>query len=103
MLSEIYKLGLIHIPSDRDRLALTLDMKIYENVLIGLHRNCIFANLRITITWGKVKTFTKELVKRFSISVSDINAKARSLSGGNRQRHILTREPSKRCQSYSGL
>jgi len=55
------------------------------------------------VSWEKVKTFTKELVKRFSITVSDINAKARSLSGGNRQRHILAREPSKRCQSYSGL
>lgn len=95
--SYIYKQGLIHIPSDRDRLALALDMKIYENVLIGLQRNPAYHHniiLRL-INWDTVKKFAKELIKRFSITAESLDAKVRALSGGNRQRLVIARELSK--------
>jgi simple sugar transport system ATP-binding protein len=89
--SEIYRLGIIHLPSDRDRLTLAPDMKIYENALIGLQRSGIFLYKKLVtaISWRRVRTFARELVKTFSIAASDIDAKARSLSGGNRQRLVL--------------
>ncbi len=94
---EIYRYRLIHIPSDRERLALALDMKIYENVLIGLQRSPAYHSRSVPgfISWSSVKKTARDLVNRFSISIESLNAKARSLSGGNRQRLVIARELSK--------
>jgi len=94
---EIYRLGLIHIPDDRDRLALALDMKIYENALIGLQRSSRFmlSGIGALISWKRVKDFTQDLIRGFSIAAGSINMRARALSGGNRQRLVLARELSK--------
>lgn len=95
--SEIYRHGLIHIPSDRDRLALALEMKVYENFLIGLQRNSEYHVHGIPglISWNKVKKAARELVQRFSISVESLDTRVRALSGGNRQRLVIARELSK--------
>lgn len=95
--SYIYKQGLIHIPGDRDRLALALDMKIYENVLIGLQRSPAYRHNTIPwlINWDSVKKTARRLIESFSIAAESLDTKARALSGGNRQRLVIARELSK--------
>jgi len=72
-------------------------MKIYENAVIGLQRSGRFEHpgIKIAISRKRVREFTRDLIKSFSIAAGSINMRARALSGGNRQRLVLARELSK--------
>jgi simple sugar transport system ATP-binding protein len=93
---EIYRLGVAYIPSDRDRLALALNMRLYENMLIGLQRDRRYLD-RVpgVIRWSTVKKKSWELIRVFSIAARDPYSIVKTLSGGNRQRVVLARELSK--------
>ena len=79
------------IPEDRHRQGLGYSpMKVWENNILGLHRNTKFRNKFLLIR--RKEEFTLNNVEEFSIMLSSIHQATESLSGGNQQKVILSRE-----------
>ncbi len=106
---EIRKVGAALIPEDRTKTGLILDMNLEENILLGKHRDREFLAGSFTISWTKVRNFVRKLVERFSIVAPSTLTSVRSLSGGNQQKVVVSRELSSEptfvlaCQPTRGL
>ena len=106
---EIRKAGASLIPEDRVKTGLILEMNFEENVILGKHRDREFLSGQIAISWARVRRFAKKLIERFNILVHDTAASVKSLSGGNQQKVVVSRELSSEpvfvlaCQPTRGL
>ena len=83
--------GLGHIPGDRHRSGLVLDMTVSENLILHTHYRTPFAR------WGhlsfrKVAEQARNLIQRFDIRAAGAHLPVRLLSGGNQQKVVLARE-----------
>jgi simple sugar transport system ATP-binding protein len=79
------------IPEDRHRDAMVLEMSLVENVALrGLSEH------RGYLDWRVLRESTADLVNRFDVRASGVEAKAQELSGGNQQKLILARELAER-------
>jgi simple sugar transport system ATP-binding protein len=87
---EFYKKGLAYIP-DNILDGLVLDMTLTENAILKLYRTSGFSMNHI-VDWETAKRYTSEIVKNLEIKTPSIDVKIKSLSGGNLQRFILSRE-----------
>lgn len=83
------KLG--HIPEDRQHRGLVLDFLMYENVPLEKYLEQPYSNGFILNYPNIIKNATK-LVKEFDVRPTNVNAYAKSYSGGNQQKIILGRE-----------
>ncbi len=92
---DLYKRGISHIPGDRERFGLVLEFSVTENGVISRQWEPIFTK-GFRLDWGSVKRYVSWLVKRFNVVTSSLDAPAKSLSGGNRQRLLVGRELSKK-------
>jgi simple sugar transport system ATP-binding protein len=90
--------GLVHIPEDRHLRGLILTFSVEENAILGQHRQPRFAVGPWAQRRRAIRTYARELVEKFSVSVPSLSAPARTLSGGNQQRLILARELSRAPQ-----
>jgi simple sugar transport system ATP-binding protein len=83
--------GVGHIPEDRHGMGLMIDLSVIDNsILREYKRPPIARGLRIDQT--ETNRFTKELVKRAEVKVSNLKSPVRHLSGGNQQRLLAGRE-----------
>jgi len=92
---ELYKMGLSHIPEDRDRMGLALDMNVLENSILGRQDEPEFLQKPARLNWRRIEEYARSLVEKFNVVAPSLRAPARSLSGGNRQRLVAGRELSK--------
>ncbi|NAY89769.1 MAG: ATP-binding cassette domain-containing protein [Desulfurococcales archaeon] len=92
---KLYTMGLAHIPEDRQKTGLILDMSVAENSILGIHRKRDFLRPMMIFNENKIKEHVERLIQQYEIVVSKINAPARSLSGGNQQKVVVGREFSK--------
>jgi len=88
---EIRRQGLAHVPGDRISVGSNRSSSVAENLIARRHRQEPFSkkgwtNLQI------VNKFAEDLVDRFNIKTSSINALASTLSGGNLQKVVVARE-----------
>ncbi|HAJ32452.1 MAG TPA: ABC transporter ATP-binding protein [Candidatus Atribacteria bacterium] len=89
---EFFTRGRIaHIPEDRLLRGLIVDFPLYENFILGLQDNKPFAK-GIFLDIIKVKEFSQELLYKYDIRGSNIEALADTLSGGNQQKVVIARE-----------
>ncbi len=88
---EIYRSGIGHIPSDRQKHGLVLDFSVQNNMVLEIYNSKNFSH-RFILQKGKIKSFAKRLIKSFDVRPTDENKLARDLSGGNQQKVILARE-----------
>ncbi len=87
-------LGLGHVPEDRHRRGLLLDLSLAENLLLGrLDEYTRFASI---LDRRRLAADAARLLERFDVRPADPAAPARSLSGGNQQKVVLARELSLR-------
>jgi simple sugar transport system ATP-binding protein len=87
----IRKIGVAYISEDRHQQGLVLPMKVWENCILGSHRDKRFSSgFRLLI--NNILSFTREKVKEFNISLGSIFSPVKNLSGGNQQKVILARE-----------
>ena len=93
---ELYDAGMAHIPEDRTRMGLILDMTVTENAILGLQWRKEFQRWVGTIDWGKARRHTERLINEFEIVAPGVDAPVKSLSGGNQQKLIVAREVSKK-------
>jgi simple sugar transport system ATP-binding protein len=91
---EILDAGLGHVPEDRQRDGLVMSMTVADNLVLNTPRRAPFAR-RGTRNLKAVSANAGQLVERFDIRTTGIDATAGSLSGGNQQKVIVARELSR--------
>lgn len=89
---EIRKHSVGLIPEDRRLMGLVLDMNVAENTILGRQWDMRFRGKGLAIAWLKVKDYASTLIKKFEIVVQSTNSPAKSMSGGNQQKVVVSRE-----------
>jgi simple sugar transport system ATP-binding protein len=87
---EIIKHDVGQIPEDRMGAGLLLDMSIAENLVLEIRNDPRFEK-KYMIDNEQVRQNAERLVKEYSISCASVDARARTLSGGNMQKAILAK------------
>ncbi|MFW6409920.1 MAG: ABC transporter ATP-binding protein [Halanaerobiales bacterium] len=89
--SKIIETGLSYVPEDRHHRGLILDFSLYENMILGKHRQPPYAR-GMHLNYSKIKKTARKLIKEYDIRTPDESVLAKSLSGGNQQKVIIARE-----------
>jgi simple sugar transport system ATP-binding protein len=87
--AERRRLGLAHVPEDRHRRGLLVDLALDENLLLGRDHSYARAGL---IDRRALDADAARLVERFDVRPADVRARAGALSGGNQQKLVMARE-----------
>lgn len=88
---QITEHGLGHIPEDRQRHGLILDMSIEENMMLQTYHQLPFSSGTI-LQHKDITENSDRLVEEFDVRTQSSKSTARSLSGGNQQKVIIARE-----------
>lgn len=88
---EIIDSGVGHIPEDRHKRGLVLQYSLFENSILGIHRNKPFTK-GIVMNYSVIKEHCDKLIKEFDVRTPNNEVTASSLSGGNQQKLIAARE-----------
>ena len=90
----IMSAGIGHIPEDRQKRGLILDYSLFENSILGIHKNAPFSK-GIVMNYSEIRKHCDELICEFDVRTPSGDVNAQSLSGGNQQKLIAAREISK--------
>jgi ABC-type uncharacterized transport system ATPase subunit len=88
---EILEEKIAHIPEDRHRRGLVMNMSIKENLMLMNYYKEPFAK-GIMVDWDFIEKHSEDLVEQYNVKTPGIDVKAKNLSGGNQQKVILGRE-----------
>ena len=91
---EITEDGISHIPEDRHKRGLILKYSLYENSVLGMHKNKPFSK-GLIMNYKAIREHCQKLIKDFDIRTPNDEVDASSLSGGNQQKLIAAREITK--------
>lgn len=91
---KIIKAGTSHIPEDRLRHGLEMDMSLAYNLVIQSFYEAPYAKMGI-LQWPAIADHANKLVKQFDVKITSIEEAAGSLSGGNQQKAVVARELSR--------
>jgi simple sugar transport system ATP-binding protein len=89
-----HRLGMAHIPEDRQRQGLVAGMTVAENLVLTRYHSKEFSS-GVQVNWAKVLVTANNLVSEYDIRASGVGAIASTLSGGNQQKVIVARELSR--------
>nr|WP_208414807.1 ABC transporter ATP-binding protein [Paenibacillus castaneae] len=89
--------GMSHIPQDRHKHGLVLDFTVSENTVLQTYYHPEINQHGFINTKARDAMATR-LVQEFDVRTSGIDAKVRSMSGGNQQKVIIAREIDKNPQ-----
>ncbi len=88
------KISIAHIPQDRQKYGMVSDYTIAENVMLGRQREEKFSTV-FAIKNKNVFSYTDDLIERYDIRPADVEVVMGSLSGGNQQKVVVSRELTK--------
>lgn len=91
---EIIDAGVGHIPEDRHKRGLILKYSLFENSIMGIHKDKPFSK-GIVMNYKAIKEHCNKLIEEFDVRTPNNEIMAASLSGGNQQKLIAAREISK--------
>lgn len=83
--------GVVHIPSDRQRQGLALDLTLIDNAILTRHSDPAFAHFG-WLRRAACADFAASIVRDFDVRTSLLRASAATLSGGNQQKFVVGRE-----------
>lgn len=90
-IKERKDIGIGYVPSDRHKRAMVESFSIKENFLLGYQDLEQFSSFNF-IKDAELKSVSENNVNKFNIKVGSMNDTISSLSGGNQQKVILSRE-----------
>ncbi len=93
----VFARGLAHVPEDRIKRGLVVEMDVAENLILGLHMQKEFGS-RISMNRRAIAENARLLITKYDIRPMNPEALARGLSGGNQQKVIIARELSRNTQ-----
>ncbi|MFC0491402.1 Arabinose import ATP-binding protein AraG [Listeria grayi] len=91
---KITEAGLGHIPEDRHKHGLVLEMSIGENIALQTYYKKPISNHGF-INHRSMYDFARKLIEEYDVRTSNEYVPAKSLSGGNQQKAIIAREVSR--------
>jgi len=94
--AERIRLGISHVPEDRQKRGLILDFSVMENLILGSQGKPEFTTGRVRLDFKKTSDYTEKLVADFSIKTPSKDTLVRNMSGGTQQKVILAREFSRK-------
>lgn len=83
--------GLGHIPEDRQRVGLVLDMSLEDNIALQTYYKSPLSENGI-LKHKEIKKYAKRLIDEFDVRMQSEENPVGSLSGGNQQKAIIARE-----------
>jgi simple sugar transport system ATP-binding protein len=83
--------GVSHIPEDRQRFGVVMDMSLCENAILQCYNNRD-SRKKGLLDWAKIRKDTQELIDKYDVKCKDVNEAICKLSGGNQQKFVLGRE-----------
>ncbi len=95
--NEIFARGLAHVPEDRIKRGLVIDLDIKENLILGMQAQHEFSS-RLSMDEKAIRDNARLLIDRYDIRPPNPDALARGLSGGNQQKVIIARELSRNAR-----
>lgn len=87
---DFIKQGIGHIPEDRLKYAVTENMTIAENLVLGYQDNSEFSE-RGFMKLKKITSMSMERIKKYRIKAPDSKTLISQLSGGNQQKVVVAR------------
>lgn len=91
---DIMSAGVGHIPEDRHKRGLILSYSLFENSVLGIHKNAPFSK-GIVMNYKEIRKHCDDLITEFDVRTPNADVNASALSGGNQQKLIAAREISK--------
>ena len=88
---SISELGLAHIPEDRHKHGLVLDMPIETNMVLKQYYQTPYSKNGF-FNFKAIESRAKDLIQQYDVRTVSEKVPARSLSGGNQQKVIIARE-----------
>lgn len=88
---QLHEEGLVHIPEDRHKHGLILDMRIDENMALKDYYHPPLSSNGF-LQSSVIQQQAEDLVAAFDVRTTSVANPARSLSGGNQQKAIIARE-----------
>ena len=88
---RLFRLGLAHIPEDRQADGLVGAFPIYDNLVLNTYRDAPFAK-GIVVNRDAIHRNAEKLIGEFDIRTPSAGVPATNLSGGNQQKVIVARE-----------
>lgn len=85
------KEGIAHIPEDRQKTGLAMNMSIARNLIIKDFKQGGFSR-RGLLNFRAIKKNAERLMAEYAIKANSVHMKVKDLSGGNQQKVILARE-----------
>ncbi|MBV8200682.1 MAG: ABC transporter ATP-binding protein [Acidobacteria bacterium] len=88
------ELGIAHVPEDRQRRGLVMDLDLRENSILGAHDRAPAAigPCRAWLDRPAIARRAAAILARFAVRPAVLGLPARALSGGNQQRLVVGRE-----------
>lgn len=83
--------GIAYIPADRHERGLVLNYDLVKNALLGNQTLAPFSKGEL-LNWRAVHEHAESIVEKYDVQPANMDAKARSFSGGNQQKFIVGRE-----------
>jgi len=87
---KLRELGIAYIPSDRTRVGSCLQCSVLENLIAHKLRNS--EEPGFLLNYHELREWAKEVIKTYSINVTELELPIKYLSGGNIQKIIIARE-----------
>ncbi len=88
---QITESGVGHIPEDRHRFGLELDMTLAENIVLQTYYKAPMSKAGV-LDYDKINAHARELIEKFDVRTVNELVPASALSGGNQQKAIIARE-----------
>ena len=88
---EITELGFGHIPEDRHKHGLVLNMKLEDNFVLKEYYKEPFSSKGF-LDFAQIEANAKKLIEGYDVRTVSEKVPARALSGGNQQKAIIARE-----------
>ncbi len=88
---DLHRLGVSHIPEDRQESGLVLDFSVAENMILDSYYERPFSK-GLFMDWDTTHDMARRLVEQYDVRTPGIEVAVSTLSGGNQQKVIVARE-----------
>ena len=91
---KITEAGISHVPEDRHKYGLVLEMSVAENIALQTYYKEPLSHFGV-LNYNEINYHARDLIQEFDVRTVNELVPAKSLSGGNQQKAIIAREISR--------